>query len=410
MAFHPNVIARTGPRTHVYVSGAYRHTLKPYRKTTMKKQLLNEMKAIPSPNRRRFLTRIATAGAVLGGAAGMSNAQSAAITDVDILNFALNLEYLEAEFYTAATTGKTLAQSGFELSGTGAAGDTTGGQMVDLSGANGMYSDIAKQIAADDQAHVKLIRGALQAAGAPMVAKPAINLAALGIGFGNLKDFLAVARALEDIGVSAYGGAAPLIQDKMILGVAARIALAEGEHVGNVRLQVAQLGIATTALDSLDFLPPPSGTKYFSLDDTGLSQVRTPGQVLFLAYGGKANATSGGFFPNGVNGTIKMSSDSATTTASNGTLAKVTPSTMTVSTSQIMVDGTTSISGSGALTYTYSVAPGGLQPAILQRGNKDPKAIIQFVNGPGLYNLVLTVKDAAGNTSMVPIALTYKPV
>ena len=93
----------------------------------------------------------------------------------------------------------------------------------------GNYSAIANEIASDERLHVSLIRGALTAAGAMPIARPAINLNALGVGFAGITDFLQLARAFEDVGVTAYGGAAPLISDKTILGVAARIALAEGQ-------------------------------------------------------------------------------------------------------------------------------------------------------------------------------------
>lgn len=256
----------------------------------------------------------AVAGATMIGKLPKAMAAGNGISDFDILNFALNLEYLEAEFYTVATTGKTLAQTGgFTLSGAGTQGMTSGGAKVDFSGSTTLATGaIAQQIATDERTHVKYLQAAISGFGGQFIAEPSINLDALGTGFGSVDEFLAVARALEDIGVTAYGGAAPLIQNRTVLGAAARILAAEALHSGNIRLQVAALNIATTALDGVDIIPPPSGTKYFSVTDASAqTQIRTPGQVLFLAYGFKANVTAGGFFPGGVNGKINMSSASA---------------------------------------------------------------------------------------------------
>src|SRR6202021_3548103 len=78
-------------------------------------------------SRRKML---ALGGAALAGLAfagvKLAKAQSTpAYSDSDILNFALNLEYLEAQFYTLATTGKTIDQVGIGItSGSGAAGGT----------------------------------------------------------------------------------------------------------------------------------------------------------------------------------------------------------------------------------------------------------------------------------------------
>ena len=168
------------------------------------------------------------------------------------------------------------------------------------------------QIAADERAHVTLLQGAITSLGGTPIAKPALNLNALNSGFQSQEAFIALARAFEDIGVSAYGGAAPLITTNAILATAARILATEAEHTANLRLHASLYQAATAQLDGADSTPPPTGTKYFSTNATGLTPVRTPGQVLYLAYGNAANATSGGFFPNGVNGNINTSTAAAT--------------------------------------------------------------------------------------------------
>jgi hypothetical protein len=233
---------------------------------------------------------------------------------VDVLQFALNLEYLEAEFYTVATMGQTIDQVGIGITGSGNAGPTTGGNQVNFSNNLVFTGQVAMEIGQDERAHVALLRQALTAANVMPIAKPAINLGALGIGFANVVQFLTLARVFEDIGVSAYAGAAglPFVASSPYIGTAARILAAEAEHVGNIRLQIARLNISTAALDGVDIIPPPSGQKFISVDaTTGLCAVRTPGQVLYLAYGNAANTTSGGFFPAGVNGILNTSSASA---------------------------------------------------------------------------------------------------
>lgn len=269
-----------------------------------------------APNRRSLLKKIGVASAALGAAAvvpGQLVAQTGP-TVVDVLQFALNLEYLEAEFYTTATMGTTIDQVGIGITGSGNTGATTGWNKVNFSNNLVFSGQIAMQIGEDERAHVSLLRGALQAAGVTPVAKPAINLGALGIGFANLSQFLTVARILEDIGVTAYAGAAalPFVSNSPYIGTAARILAVEAEHSGNIRLQIARLNITSPTLDGVDIPPPPSGSDFISADNTqGLVAVRTPGQVLYLAYGNVANATSGGFFPAGANGLLNTSSASA---------------------------------------------------------------------------------------------------
>ena len=213
------------------------------------------------------------------------------ISDTDILNFVLNLEYLEAEFYTYAVTGQGIEALGIATSGKGTPGPTLHGKKVKFS--DPMMVAIAQELAFDEQQHVKLLRSVL---GKDAIAKPALDLNGMGIGFGSEAEYLTVGRALEDTGISAYGGAAPLIKSKEILSAAVRILADEAYHMGNVRLLLAQKGIRVKAVDGKDILPPPSGKKFFGVDHNALSILRTPGEVLAIAKP---------FYPKGVNGTIQ---------------------------------------------------------------------------------------------------------
>jgi hypothetical protein len=239
------------------------------------------------------------------------------IEEVDILNFALNLEYLEAEFYTYATTGKSITSFGIStkgcVNGTNPAngGTTKGGAKVTFSKDESILHDIATQIGADERAHVVLLRGAL---GSSAVAMPNIDLSALGFGFGNQNDFLRAARILEDIGVTAYSGAAHMLKTPDIMMAAHGLLGAEAEHAATIRTHIARLKIATTAMDGVDLVPPPSGETRQVLSikvSDGLIASRTAGEVLYLAFGGKAGAKQGGFFPTGLNGIIISSTEAA---------------------------------------------------------------------------------------------------
>ncbi len=256
---------------------------------------------VESPlHRRDFAKKIATGALACAGVAALPGAvtvMAQSLTDVDILNFALNLEYLEAEFYSVATTGQRIADSGVGVAGRGASGPTTGGAKVALDDFTGFA---AMQITIDELAHVNFLRAALKG---DAVAKPAINLEALGVGFRSQAEFLTVAAIFEDVGVSAYGGAAPLIDSAQILGAAARIALTEAQHAGVLRSLVSRASLAIPQVDpkAIPTIGNANGRLFF-VDGNGLSIVRTPSEVLKIVYAG--GTSSGGFFPAGVNGTI----------------------------------------------------------------------------------------------------------
>src|ERR1700733_5547699 len=181
----------------------------------MKTEVIERIVNSPS-DRRKFLKRVGATGigvaaATMVGGSILSKAAyaSSAITDADILNFALNLEYLEAEFYAMATYGATLVQLGV-ISSSEESAPTTGGATLPNFAASPMAT-AATALRENEIDHVVYLRAAL---GSNAVKKPAINLDALGYGFSSVDSWLKLARQFEDVGVSAYLGAAPLISNK----------------------------------------------------------------------------------------------------------------------------------------------------------------------------------------------------
>ncbi len=287
-------------------------------------------------DRRKFLkaaglTGLGTVGAVALAGAGTSKASAApTISDPTILNFALNLEYLEAEFYLRATRGYGLDSS--MTDGMGKLGGVTGGTQVPFK--SSFVRAYAKEIAGDELAHVLFLRSAL---GNAKVARPAIDLqksftnAAIAAGvisagqtfdpFANENNFLLGAFLFEDVGVTAYKGAAPLIQNAAYLEAAAGILSVEAYHAGIVRSALLNKGLYDTvqklsnARDSLDNpINDDQGIKEYGkvnlvpTDENGITYSRTPGDVLNIVYLNKNAVSSGGFYPNGVNGELHMSS------------------------------------------------------------------------------------------------------
>jgi hypothetical protein len=297
---------------------------------------------------------VAAAGVATLGVVSAAQAQSVTpVTDADILNFALNLEYLEAQFYSYAANDTGLPAA--LLTGTGAVGTVTPGRRAGFT--DPVVAQYAREIAADEAAHVQFLRTTL---GSSAVAMPSIDLgvskdsafsrAAQAAGlvpagtafdpYATDESFLLAAFIFEDVGVTAYKGASPLLSSNAYVDAAAGILAAEAFHAGLIRNALYQKGLATPSLrtstdaiakarDTLDGAQlleqgvsnqtrtitnadaTTTSVEYANLvptDGNAITFSRSAGQVLGIVYlNATAGTTAGGFFPAGVNGTIKAS-------------------------------------------------------------------------------------------------------
>lgn len=301
-------------------------------------QLIDRSAENPA-DRRRFLKSAGAAGLGLVGAGllagrdapAASAAEDAnAISDSAVLNFALNLEYLEAEFYSHAVFGHGLPEN--LTTGTGHRGPVIGGREVRFRSRS--IRQFATEIARDEFDHVRFLRTAL---GGAAVARPESNIrssftaAAVAAGlirkgqtfdvYANEDNFLLGAFIFEDVGVTAYKGAAPLISNKTYLSAAAGILAVEAYHAANIRTTLFDRGLAkqanaiSNARDSLDGpadddqgITRHGKANIVPADANGIAFGRTPGQVLNIVYLTPKKASHGGFYPRGVNGQLHTSS------------------------------------------------------------------------------------------------------
>lgn len=331
--------------------------------------------AFAARSRRRFMTQAGLLGLGLVGASKLTSGVAAqgAVTDADILNFALNLEYLEAEYYLRAVTGAGLSAT--DVSGTG----TPGGVIVKSGSTIVPWStqavrEYAEEIAADELAHVRFIRAALSSFNVTPAARPTIDLrdsfttAAVAAGlimaggsaapcpagqpasprpasffvptadcqgwvpnnhplaappptvfdpFADELSFLLGAFIFEDVGVTAYKGAAALLTNPTVLEAAAGILAVEAYHAGTVRTVLSSRGAVDAVQKISDLRDAADGggdldqglrvnlkANIVPTDANGLAYSRTAAQVLNIVYLGGASANFG-FFPNQLNGTIR---------------------------------------------------------------------------------------------------------
>jgi Ferritin-like domain len=312
----------------------------------MKHQNTEELASfIEKTNRRRALKTIglgalATAAFKLDWVDGQAMAAGQTLTLPRIptpspevqasLDFALNLEYLEANFYCYATTGQGIESQGVAITGVGTQGTVNAPSSARVSFSNPAIAAYAEELAVDEIAHVNFLRALATAGGLKPVAQPSIDLvnsfntaasaAGLGSSFspfdssaGDL-DFLLGAFIFEDVGVTAYYGALPPIQDSVIITGASGIMGTEAYHAGTVRNEIYKLGTAAIAAagaisnarnalggEGIDQVLEFAGmSNTVPTDANALVFARTARLVENIVYLG-INATKGGFFPNGMN-------------------------------------------------------------------------------------------------------------
>ena len=166
---------------------------------------------ITGMTRHAFILRGAmTAGAVYGLGAvspfvGSAMAQEGG-GDVEILNFALTLEYLEADFYK---------------------------QGMEKAGLSGDVAALAKEIHDNEMEHVEALKATIEQLGGTPAEEPTFDF---GAAVNSEEAFLKLANTLEDTGVSAYNGAATSIESVEVLAAAGGIVQVEARHAALIRL------------------------------------------------------------------------------------------------------------------------------------------------------------------------------
>ena len=143
-------------------------------------------------------------------------------SDIDVLNYALTLEYLEAAFYKQGNSAGLL---------------------------DGQEKQYLAQIGADEDTHVAAITATIKKLGGTPVAAPGVDF---GTSFDNRKNYLTTSHTFENVGVGAYLGAAGFIKDKAILQAAAGIFGVEARHaavVGNLLGLKAEGGVYMGAFE-----------------------------------------------------------------------------------------------------------------------------------------------------------------
>ena len=172
---------------------------------------------IEAVDRSSFLMKGALAVGAIYGASAVTPFVRRAFAqgsdgDIEILNFALTLEYLEAAFYEQA--------------------------LQETKGLSSEVMDLAKLVGEHEQEHVEALSGAIKDLGGKPVKAPGVDF---GDAFSSEEAFLGLAVVFEDTGVSAYNGAGPAIKSKDLLATAGAIVQVEARHAAAIRFYAGEM-------------------------------------------------------------------------------------------------------------------------------------------------------------------------
>jgi len=250
--------------------------------------------------------------------------QADSSTDIDLFNFALNLEYLESDYYL-----RGLGMSADQVFRTSFGAPVKGGRRVQFS--NPVREGMIKNIAGNEVAHVNFVRAIV---GGRAIQRPPIDFdagfAAVGAAaglpnfdpFGNEMDFFLGGMLFEDVGISVLKGSARKLRSLTLRESAAGLLGSEGYHMGAIRSVIYKMGDtwrsrAAAISEFRDRLDGPQDLDQPPVKVSNMSNIvptngngivfgRTPEHALNIIYGNPARGVmAGGFFPEGFNGRIR---------------------------------------------------------------------------------------------------------
>lgn len=182
-------------------------------------------------------------GLVSPAEAAISTRRKSKANDVKILNYALTLEFLEAEFYAQAIKNKPFSTPAYE-------------QFATVTGEH-------------EAAHVKTLRSVL---GKAAVKKPSFDF---GDTVTDPTKFAQTAQVLEDTGVAAYAGQGPNVLQKAVVVAALSIHSVEARHAAWIRF----LNYGGTVPAQPSVLPAPKAFDKAKTEKAVLSAVKSTGFI-----------------------------------------------------------------------------------------------------------------------------------